>query len=253
MARPVYLCAAGSPHVVDVELFRLGLHREPPDLQARLQERIDGSAGQGYDAVLLAYGLCGKAAEGLTAHDVPLVIPRAHDCITLFLGSRERYKDQFERCPGTYWYVLDYVERAGSLGTTLSLGSDGNTDPQSVYQEYVEKYGREKADYLMEVMGAWRTHYQRAAFIDMGVGESAAVEAETQNEATQRGWTFERMPGDLALIRRLLSGDWERDFLVLQPGQQIRMAYDDDVVRAQVLSRAEGQIAGTTARCLSGE
>ncbi len=230
LARVVYLCAARSPHIVDVELFRLGLHIEPPDLRARLQDRIDAVNGQGYDAIVLAYGLCGQATAGLIARDIPVVIPRAHDCITLFLGSRDRYKDQFEKYPGTYWYVQDYIERNDTSGTTLSLGSAADTDIHDVYEEYVEKYGKDNADYLMEVMGAWQNHYQRAVFIDMGTGDSTAVEQQAQDEATRRGWTFERMAGDLVLIRRLLAGDWETDFLILEPGQQIKMTYDDEVV-----------------------
>jgi hypothetical protein len=230
LARVVYLCAAHSPHIIDVELFRIGLHNEPPDLQVRLQAHIDAASGQGYDAVVLAYGLCGQATAGLRARDIPLVIPRAHDCITLFLGDRERYRDQFENYPGTYWYALDYVERKDSAGTTLSLGSAVDTDIHTLYDEYVAKYGVENADYLMEVMGAWQSHYQRAAFIDMGVGDSVAVETLTQDEAARRGWTFERIAGDLVLIRRLLEGDWGSDFLILEPGQQVAMTYDDEVM-----------------------
>jgi hypothetical protein len=230
LARIVYLCAAQSSHIVDVELFQLGLHNDPSDLRARLQEQIDATTGQGYDAIVLAYGLCGQATAGLIARDIPLVIPRAHDCITLFLGDRERYKDEFENHPGTYWYTLDYIERKDSAGTTLSLGSGLDTDINEVYDEYVEKYGEDNANYLMEVMGAWQSHYQRAVFIDMGVGDGAAVEAVAQSEATRRGWIFERVTGDLVLIRRLLAGDWETDFLLLEPGQQITMTYDDNVV-----------------------
>jgi hypothetical protein len=104
------------------------------------------------------------------------------------------------------------------------------TDINAVYEEYVEKYGEDNADYLMEVMGAWKDHYKRAVFIDMGVGDGSAVEAEAQGEADRRGWTFERMAGDIVLIRRLLAGDWERDFLVLEPGQQITMTYDAQII-----------------------
>ncbi len=35
LARIVYLCAAQSPHIVDVELFQLGLHNDSSDLWAR--------------------------------------------------------------------------------------------------------------------------------------------------------------------------------------------------------------------------
>lgn len=231
LTRLAYLCAAQSPHIVDVELFRIGLHNKPLDLRAQLQTQIDAVAEQDYDAIVLAYGLCGQATAGLTARDIPVVLPRAHDCITLFLGSRARYKEQFEDHPGTYWYVQDYIERRESAGTVLSLGGAGMDDNlESVYDEYVEKYGQDNADYLMEVMGAWQSHYQRAVYIDMGVGDGKAVEAHTQDEAARRGWTFERLAGNLVLIRRLLEGDWENDFLVLEPGQQITMAYDDDVV-----------------------
>ena len=168
----------------------------------------------------------------MTAKNAPLVLPRAHDCITLFLGSRERYTREFNRCPGTYWYALDYVERRDGTGTALSLGAGVDTDAPSVYEEYVEKYGKSNADYLMEVMGGWKEHYQRAAFIDLGVGDSTHVETQARDEAERRGWTFERYEGDLVLLRRLLMGDWESDFLVLQPDQQVAMTHNDDVLGA---------------------
>ena len=59
LARPVYLCAAQSAHIVDVELIKRGLHNYPADLRAQLQARVDSAAGQGYDAVGMVYGLCG--------------------------------------------------------------------------------------------------------------------------------------------------------------------------------------------------
>ncbi len=234
LARIVYLCAAQSPHTVDVTLFRLGLHVDPADLRTRVQGLIDESVGEGYDAIVLAYGLCGEATLGLTARDVPVVIPRAHDCITIFLGSRQRYAEEFKACPGTYWYALDYIQRAYNMGTVLSLGAEYSGDMDKVYDEYVQKYGQDNADYLMEVMGAWKQHYQRAVFIDMGVGDSRDVEAQAQDEATRRGWNYERMAGDSGLIRRLLNGDWENDFLVLRPGEQIAMTYGPEVVKAAI-------------------
>jgi len=228
LARPLYLCAAHSPHIVDFQLFERGLHNTPVLLRAKLQEHIDLAAGQGYDAVLMAYGLCGQATAGLIARDVPVVVPRAHDCITLFLGGRLRYNAQFASEPGTYWYNLDYVERDKGAGSGLGagIGSDG----EKVYQEYVEKYGQENADYLMEVMGAWQAHYKRAAFIDMGVGDGSKVEAQARGDAERRGWMFDKVMGDLVLVRRLVDGDWADDFLTLQPGERIKMTYDEAVI-----------------------
>lgn len=227
LARPVYLCAAHSPHIVDVELFPRGLHNTPANLRSTLQARVDAAAGQGYDAVVMAYGLCGQATAGLVSAEAPIVVPRAHDCITLFLGSRERYDRQFQEQPGTYWYALDYMERDDGSGA--SLGASVDASP-SVYEEYVEKYGVDNADYLMEVMGAWQAHYQRAAYIDMGVGDGSRVEQQARDDAARRGWIFEKVAGDMILIRRLLFGDWEGDFMVLQPGETLAMTHDADVI-----------------------
>jgi hypothetical protein len=236
LARPLYFAAAKSPHVVDVELLRRGLHDVPVDLRARLQDMILASDPATYDAVLLGYALCGQATAGLRAGDVPLVVPRAHDCITLFLGGRDRYTREFTADPGTFWYSQDYVERQDAPGAALTgLGIGGGTEDamKATYAEYVERYGQANADYLMESLGAWRSHYDRAAYIDMGVADGVRVERQARDDADRRGWRFERIAGDVVLVRRLLEGDWDRDFLIVRPGERVVMSYDDDVLRAE--------------------
>jgi len=234
VARPVYLCAARSPHVVDIRLFERGLHNEPRDLRARLQEAIDEAPATA-DAVVLGYGLCGGATAGIVARDIPVVLPRAHDCITLFLGARERYAQETTDRPATYWYVADQLERndgyRASVGG-LAIGSDTDAQVDATRAEYVGKYGEDNADYLMEVLGGWRVHYGRAAFVSMGVADEAASEGAARDEAERRGWAFERIEGSLVLLRRLIDGDWGEDMLVLQPGERLAMSYDDSVVKA---------------------
>lgn len=233
LARLIYWSAAQSPHIVDVEMFELGLHNRPLNLQKLLQEKINATPADEYDAIILGYGVCGKATVGLSSPSLPMIIPRAHDCITLFLGDRMRYKREFEDNPGTYWYTIDYMERkkpGDALGATSM-----STDSKAQYEEYVEKFGQDNADYLMEVMGAWQEHYKRAAFIDMGVGDGEAVADQAAGDAQRRGWQFETMVGDLTLIHRLIMGDWDDDFLRLEPGQTIEMSYDDNVVECGLI------------------
>jgi len=233
-ARIVYACAAASPNIIDIELVQRGLHNQPDNLRKHLQTLIDASENKKYDAVLLSYGLCGQATAGLRARNRPLVIPRAHDCITLFLGSRDRYTTQFNNHPGTYWYAQDYIERDDGSGSSLSLGSGMDTNIQSQYQEFVDKYGQENADYLMEVMGAWQQHYQRAVFIDMGVSDGTLVEQQAQNESIRRGWTYEKISGDVSLVKKLLDGNWEADYLIVPPGESVVMTYDENVIGCKV-------------------
>jgi hypothetical protein len=233
LARSVYLAAARSPHIVDVHLNRRGLHDNPPNLRQIIQAEVD-EAGPPYDAVVVAYGLCGAALVGVTARNIPLVLPRAHDCITLFLGARDRYAAEQAEHPGTFWYVQDYLERAEDGGAFAGVGANSDAAARATHAEYVEKYGQDNADYLMEIMGAWRAHYDRAAFVDMAVAPTATeAEAKARAEADSRGWQFERLAGEMSIVRRLIDGEWDdADFLTLQPGQAFAMSYDDSIVKA---------------------
>lgn len=234
LARLIYYEAAISPHIIDIDIVKLGLHADPGGLRGVLQAKIDAVRLVEYDAVVLGYGLCGKATYGLTARETPLVVAKAHDCITLFLGSRARYTDQFENQPGTYWYALDYLQRNTDPGTTLSLGAaEMGNGLKATYRSYVEKYGEDNAEYLMSVMGAWHAHYQRAAYIDMGIGDGTGVEAQAKTDSERRGWNFERLSGDRRLVHQLLFGEWDNDFLVLKPGQSIAMCYDNEIIGAE--------------------
>ena len=234
LARLIYYEASFSPHIIDIEIVKLGLHADPGGLRGILQAKIDAVRLADYDAVVLGYGLCGKATYGLIAREIPLVIAKAHDCITLFLGSRARYTDQFENHPGTYWYALDYLQKNTDPGTTLSLGAaEMGNDLKATYQSYVEKYGEDNAEYLMSVMGAWQAHYQRAVYIDMGVGDGTGVEGQAKADSERRGWGFERLSGDRRLVHQLLFGEWGNDFLVLRPGESITMRYDNEVIGAE--------------------
>jgi hypothetical protein len=242
LTRPVYFSAAVSPNIIDIELVKRGLHLRPDELRMQLQTIIDQTEAE-YEAITLVYGLCGQSIAGLEARSIPLIIPRAHDCITLFLGSRKRYKEQFENYPGTYWYAHDYIERDDGSGGSLSLGpgaATSNLDEE--YQRFVDKYGQENADYLMSVMGAWQKHYQRAVFIDMGIGDSNPVKDIAKKQATERGWAFEELSGDLIVLRKLFDGSWldnsDEDFLVVKPGFTVTMVYDDAIISCKLSSKS---------------
>ena len=232
LARQAYYVAAFSPHVIDIELVDKGLHDEPDELRAALQGRLDALPADKYDAVLLGYGLCSNATAGLVCQQAPMIIPRAHDCITLYLGSRQRYGQEFRDHPGTFWYAPDYVERGGNEGGSVTLGASGDDRSMAkAHEEYVAKYGRDNADYLMEVLGAWREHYDRAAYIDTEEIELPDYRAAVQAQAARWDWSFEELAGSLVIIRDLLEGRWDEDrFLTVEPGMTLVPSYDDRVM-----------------------
>ena len=109
---------ARSPHVVDARFLSKGLHdRGARVMRAGLQAAIDEAEAdaQKYDAIALGYGLCGNGLAGLEARSVPLVLPRAHDCITLLMGSRIEFERYFQDHPGVYYRSTGWVERGADL------------------------------------------------------------------------------------------------------------------------------------------
>lgn len=229
LLRPVYLAAATSPNVVDVVDLSAALHVAPLTLRERIQDQID-AVPPGYDAVVLAYGLCGGGTAGLVARDVPVVLSRAHDCITIFLGGRERFATEFETTPGTYWYVADQIDRGNALKGWLLGDAARAEDAAATYAEYAARFGEQNAAYLMETLGGWAERYERGVFLDVGAPAPVA-EARARAEADERGWRFEKVLADLRLVRGLIDGDWDDDrYQVLLPGQTLRMTYDDTIM-----------------------
>ena len=101
------------------------------------------------------------------------------------------------------------------------------------YDELVEKYGEDNAQYIMESMGDTTANYDRLTFIRMGLGEEDAFCEVARQEATDKGWTFDEIEGSMSLLRRLLHGEWDDDFLRVESGQRIRATHDERICRAE--------------------
>lgn len=233
--RELCLCAARSPHTVDFELVPKGWHDLPSeDMRARIQERVDAvAATAGYEAVLLGFGLCNNGLAGIAARDLPLVLPRAHDCITLFLGDRSRYRAYFDSHPGVYFHTTGWMER-GTPGEDLrSQTLRARLGMDRTREDLVAAYGEENADFLLEAMSFENPNYGQFTFIDTGTDPDGRFESASRAQADARGWAFERIAGDLTLLQRLMNGDWDDDaFLLVPPGGHIRACPErEEVVR----------------------
>ncbi len=231
LAREFYAAAATSPHVIDTQLLAFGLHNTPDDLSATIQSAVD--ATEATTTPSSSATACAAAARrGFMARSIPIVIPRMHDCITAFLGSRARYSAEFAAHPGTYYYSPGWIER-----------KEGDVDQGFIdvhdkayadrYAEYVEKYGEDNAKFLVEQEQHWYANYTRAAFIDMGIGTVDEYRRFTVDLAGDRGWEYAELSGDMSLVKRLADGDWEGDdFLIVQPGNCIAESFDDLVLKS---------------------
>lgn len=223
LAREAQHAAARSPLAVDVELVTQGLHDvEKPGMAEELQRRVDAADPGLYRAVALGYALCNNGIAGLRARAVPLVVPRAHDCITLLLGSRERYAAVFSEEPGTYflspgWLERDHVNLAGPPGAPNIKDKLGLNRTRA---DLAAAYGEENAAFIAEQLRGGLRHYTRLMYIAPPFPVPQALEDAARARAAERGWRFERADGRPDILERLLSGDWPcEDFLVVPAGE----------------------------------
>jgi len=201
-----------------------GLHNTPDVLRREAQAAVDAAPAGEYEAILLGYGLCSNGLVGIEARHTPLVVMRGHDCITFLLGSKERYREYFDRHPGTYWYSPGWID------TNMQPGKERY---EKVLAHYVATYGEENAEYLMKATENWIYCYNNAAYVDLGFGDSVAHKAFTQKCAEWLGWKCDVLEGDPRLVRDFVEGNWNPDdFLVVGPGEKIVASHDETILAA---------------------
>ncbi len=215
LQKEAYLCAARSKNTVDVVLMEQGLHLYPDKLRCQVQKSLDRTSdiqGRNYDASLLGYGLCSNGITGLSAK-IPIVVPRGHDCITLLLGSKEKYREYFDSHRGVYWYSPGWIETSAQPGKERY---------ERTLREYKEKYGHDNAEYLMNMEQNWMKQYSWATYIDWGFTNSQEEKEYTRRCAEYLGWKYDELKGDQGLMQRFVDGLWnENEFLIIRPGEKI--------------------------------
>lgn len=116
-------------------------------ISVKLQKEIDNIEPENYDAILLGHGLCNLGIKGLKLR-ILLVIPRAHDSITLLIGPKERYQKRniLIKILGFFTNQWDgQKEQKIPYSGTALIG-------MKTYQQYVKKYGQENKNYIMNTL-----------------------------------------------------------------------------------------------------
>jgi len=231
LTRELSRAAAESPLTVDLRFLPKALHDlGPRAMRERIQAEIDAVPAGRYDAVALGYGLCGTGVAGIRARSLPLVIPRAHDCIPLLLGDARTHERLVTEEPGTCFRSAGWTERAGDI-TQLASRQTGAGMP---LEELVRRYGEDNGFYLYREFTRYRQSYSRLVFIKNGSESGTGTEASAREEADSKGWRFETAQGDMGWFHRLASGQWSNleEFLVAQPGERIEARHDGSILAA---------------------
>ncbi len=202
-----FLQRTGTPAV----FLEYGLHRTPQLMTPALQAEIDRLPEP--SKVIIGYGLCGNGLAGLKARRHTLIVPRADDCITLLLGSYQRYIEEFSAEPGTYYLTKGWLE--------------SGSHPLKEYHELLEKYDPETADWIMDEQ---YRNYKRLILVAPTPSELATYRPMAQEVAefcaARWGFRYEERLGSTAFIEQLLSAGpalahSTDDTLIIPPGGEI--------------------------------
>ena len=178
-----------------------GLHLRPDDLRKTLQSMLDRI--ENVDAVLMSYGFCGKGLMGIHSDRFKIVVPRVHDCISLLIGSAaERNRH------GADVYFLT----SGWVDQELSLVGE--------FEKALSRYGEERG---MRVFRRAMQHYTKLTTIDTGAYDVSTIAPRVRTVAEKMNWQCDQVPGSIRFFEKLVTGDWDQEFIVLAPGQEITL------------------------------
>jgi hypothetical protein len=202
LAPEIELVMRGRGADMPVTFVESGKHIWPDKLRDCIQESIDSvPAGK---TILLAFGFCGNSMVGVQSRSHTLVMPRAADCIPLFLGSR---KTREAYGIYTYFFTKGYLESESNILRD--------------YERVMKKYGQKRS---LRVMREMMKHYKTIAIVDTGAFDPGEVAEKVAPLAGLIDVPVSVVPGNLRIIDALLAGDWgEDEFLIIPGGSEISL------------------------------
>jgi len=231
MTRMACLAVANSKNIIDLEFVPLNQHVEPEKLQANLQGIIDkvDESGEDYDAIILGFGLCGNSTDGLKSERYKIIIPRAHDCCTLFMGSAEAFLARFKEHLSAAWSSHGYIERDDDICRKTDAPNTLGTDMP--YEVMVEKYGEENAKMIYDSLHPLQLdephiYIKVDPFEDLGCYEMFLQKIKADEQLRGYKKEIDTPVGSMRLVNMLVDGNWNEEFYIVEPGNMIEPSYE---------------------------
>ncbi len=108
-----------------------------------------------------------------------------HRCISS--AHRKDYLDYFNSHSGIYWYNAGWIESTTMPSTERY---------ELMKQEYLEKYGEENAEYLLEEEMRWVKNYQWCTYIKSPIYDKTEYIDFSKHCADGFGWNFDQVDGN---------------------------------------------------------
>ncbi|HKL12583.1 MAG TPA: DUF1638 domain-containing protein [Halanaerobiales bacterium] len=181
-----------------------GLHNYPNKLNINIQKVLDEIKNA--ENILLLFGYCGKAIQGIHSKYANIIFPKVDDCISLFLGGIQRKLDLEAQAPA-YYFTKGYLENEYNLWFE--------------YKYCINKYGKSRAKKLMKRM---LQNYEYIRVIDTKAYQLDNIIPQTQRIAKEFDLNHEVVEGSLELIKKALMGKWDDNFIIKEKGSKITLS-----------------------------
>ena len=133
-----------------------------------------------------------------------MIFPRADDCITILLGSREQRKKISDEM-STYFLTKGWLVNERNIWTE--------------YRETVKRMGRKKADKIYKII---LKHYKRLGIIKTDAYKLEEILDTSQRIAKDLQLKHDIIPGDLRYLKKLLTGPWDEEFVIINPNETVK-------------------------------
>ena len=222
-------------NMLDVSLIKQKIHETPKKLNQLIQQEIDlidanaehhsnDTTIVDYDAILLGYGLCTGVSMGLRSKKYPLVIPRVHDCVALFMGDKQMFKDYYFSHPGTFY---------SSPGFTETAYFKNDREDERLMAQCMRRYkGNERlAQRAFQYEKSLTSHYERISYIKWPELDFPQYIERNRQTAEENGWKLEVLQGSNTIFKKLVDGEWDEEhFLIVPPGKTAAESYDEKLM-----------------------
>lgn len=177
-------------------------HVEPSRMREHILQTIRDLPEE-INTVLVAMGFCGGSWQDVTCPK-KLIIPRVDDCVSLVMTTTESVN------PCTKQVGHMYVFGGESGG--FSIGG--------IYESLVREHGPEMAQSIFDMLF---DHYRNVDMIDTGIYDCYDPDfVETvQADADRIHADLDYIPGSNLLLEKLVSGRWDNQFFIVEPGKRI--------------------------------
>jgi hypothetical protein len=185
-------------------ILEVALHLNPEDLRERLIKEIKRIEDESCD-IILGYGLCGRALEGVYSEKSRLILPKVDDCVGMILGSRDRHKKLMTDHPGCFFFEPDWIDTEMDIFVQSRKGLD--------------RIPEDKRDGIVKMI---LCHYTSLALLDHGFSNGPEAESRCRQLAEENDFKYIKFNSDLGLLERLVKGEWSKDeFIITEPGEKI--------------------------------